>query len=276
MSSTSSSYADFISEANRARLHVPTPPRNPDPQSPAGGVTSSAKDLAQWLRLKLGQGKYGNKQLINATDLLTTHQPIINRGSNVITSASGFYGLGWNIDYDPRDGRVYLSHAGAFSNGARSFVQIVAEEGLGVVALSNCFPTGVPEGIAYTFFDWVHFDNSSTDWVTEWDDIYNQLQASFTTVPPEFAQPPKTPTPAKADAAYAGRYHNDYVGLAEVMTGRVGLVLLLGPELNASFLLKHWNGNNFTFFPFSEDPTLPSGVRFQVGETGNVTGVTYD
>jgi CubicO group peptidase (beta-lactamase class C family) len=57
MSSTSSRYQDFLSRSNRASLHAmidgkwqAAVKRDPDPQSPAGGVSSSARDLAQWLR----------------------------------------------------------------------------------------------------------------------------------------------------------------------------------------------------------------------------------
>jgi CubicO group peptidase (beta-lactamase class C family) len=45
--------------------------RDPDAQSPAGGVSSTVRDLAQWLRLQLGNGK----QVIDAEALAETHRP---------------------------------------------------------------------------------------------------------------------------------------------------------------------------------------------------------
>jgi CubicO group peptidase (beta-lactamase class C family) len=58
MNSTSSRYRDFMNQANRAALHVRVDGewasftrRNADAQAPAGGASSTARDMAQWLRL---------------------------------------------------------------------------------------------------------------------------------------------------------------------------------------------------------------------------------
>jgi CubicO group peptidase (beta-lactamase class C family) len=153
MTQTSSRYLDFTKRPERARLHilkdgvwVPGPVRNADAQSPAGGVSSSVQDLAQWLRLQLGEGTLGGQQIVSEAALAETHQPEIVRGPNPITGALAFYGLGWNVDYD-NEGYTYISHAGAFSMGARTLVKMLPAEDLGIIVLSNAFPTGVPEGL---------------------------------------------------------------------------------------------------------------------------------
>ena len=38
--------------------------RQPDAQSPAGGVSSSVNDMAKWIRLKIANGKFGGEQII--------------------------------------------------------------------------------------------------------------------------------------------------------------------------------------------------------------------
>src|SRR5437667_6805336 len=65
MTSTSSRYADFIARRNKALGHVLVDgkwvqkfKRDPDAQSPTGGVSSSVNDLAKWLRLQLVNGKF--------------------------------------------------------------------------------------------------------------------------------------------------------------------------------------------------------------------------
>jgi CubicO group peptidase (beta-lactamase class C family) len=62
MTSTSSRHADFVAAENRAHGHVRVDgewvakyDRHPDVESPAGGVSSSARDMAQWLRLQFGK-----------------------------------------------------------------------------------------------------------------------------------------------------------------------------------------------------------------------------
>jgi CubicO group peptidase (beta-lactamase class C family) len=38
--------------------------RNADAQAPAGGASSTARDIAQWLRLLLANGQYEGRELI--------------------------------------------------------------------------------------------------------------------------------------------------------------------------------------------------------------------
>src|SRR5262245_59911001 len=71
MTSTSSRHDDFLSRPNRSSLHVRVggawtalATRNPDGQSPAGGVSSTARDLARWVRLELANGMFAGDRLI--------------------------------------------------------------------------------------------------------------------------------------------------------------------------------------------------------------------
>jgi CubicO group peptidase (beta-lactamase class C family) len=280
MTQTSSRYLDFTKRPERARLHilkdgvwVPGPVRNAVAQSPAGGVSSSARDLAQWLRLQLGGGTVDGQQLISEAALEETHQPEIVRGPNPITGTPAFYGLGWNVDYDASG--AYLSHAGAFSMGARTLVKMLPEEDLGIIVLSNAFPTGVPEGIADTFFDYVHSGEATQDWVSTWNALYDQLAAGFTAAAEPYTQPPAAPSSALEDSAYVGRYHNDYVGDAVVTSEGDELRLHLGPE-ERSFALEHWNRDMFLYYPVAEAPDLPISVTFTGGTDGTATSIMID
>ena len=222
MSSTSSTYADFLTRSNRASLHVPSngtangtwilgPKRNADAQAPAAGVSSSANDLAQWLRMELANGTYNSKPVVQAEALLEARTPQVVRGTNPATGYPGFYGLGWNWDIDSA-GYIVLSHAGAFSQGARTYVHMLPEENIGMIVLSNAFPTGLPEGIAYTFFDYLHYNRSTEDWLQIWDNAYNALTAGYTQAEAPYVQAPSMPAPALNLSAYEGTYNNDYVG----------------------------------------------------------------
>src|SRR5262249_13978894 len=122
MKSTSSRFQDYAASKNRAHLHVSVAgtwvakfTRNADAQSPAGGVSPTAADLANWLRLQLGNGKFQGKQLVCAKALAETHRPqIVSRApQDPATDRAGFYGLGWNVNYDDA-GQVRLSHSGGF------------------------------------------------------------------------------------------------------------------------------------------------------------------
>lgn len=281
MSMTSYRHSDFISRLDRADLHVLTngtftvaPPRNPDAQGPAAGVSLNVEDLSKWLRMHLASGKFEGEQIINTAPLNATRLPHNQRGADIITGLPSAYGYGWNVGQDGN--LVYASHAGAFSQGTRSFAYISVEEGLGIGVLSNCFPTGVPEGITYTLLDYIRYGHSTRDWITIWDGLYDELAASVDGSSSGFSQVQVSPTPPLENNAYAGVYSNDYAGEVEVITSEVGLEIKIGPKENATFLpLKHWNRDVFVLIPFT-DPNEITGVTFLVGPGGNSTGVIID
>lgn len=282
MSSTSSRYADFLTRTNRATLHTQLDgkwqalaKRDPDPQSPAGGVSSNARDLTQWMRLQLGNGKYNGKQLIKEEAIGPTHVPLMPLGKNPVTGTPVFYGLGWNVDYG-HYGEVW-GHAGAFSVGARTVVSLLPSEGLGIVVLSNAFPTGVPDGLANAFFDLVMTGKADHDWVADWDQIYAGLfgpvvEAAVT----RYGTPPASPLPALPLSAYAGTYANPYIGRAVVAEKDGALEIRLGPEGKAVFQLSHFDRDLFTYRPYAEMPTMPFVMSFAIGPDEKATQVTID
>jgi CubicO group peptidase (beta-lactamase class C family) len=282
MTSTSSLYADFLARPDRASQHVRVggawkalTTRDPDAQAPAGGVSSSARDLAQWVRLELGDGEIGGRRLIAAQAIEATHAPLMWRGPNPVTGAASFYGLGWNVEY----GRHGLSwgHAGAFSTGARTLVTIYPEAQLGVVVLTNAFPTGVPEGLVDRFADQAFDGRSDVDWVKRWNTLYGQIFGpDDVAARARFAHPPAQARAAAPLAAYVGRYASDYLGEARVEAGDGGLVLRMGPDGAARFPLTHFDGDVFLCHPSPETPDVPSAVRFTLGADGKAEGVTVD
>jgi CubicO group peptidase (beta-lactamase class C family) len=115
MTDSTSVYSIYQSRTNRAALHIPTGdqnltnettptswqvnvPRDPTAEAPAGGATSSARDLAKWLQFQLALGMYDGKQLIDPAVLNNTRVEHAITGVNAATNLPAFYGLGWNVD----------------------------------------------------------------------------------------------------------------------------------------------------------------------------------
>src|SRR5213595_2908555 len=139
MNSTSSHYTDFMARKNKALGHVLVDgkwvqkfKRDPDPQSPTGGVSSSVNDFKKWMRLQLANGKFEGKQVVDEKALEETHHPHMLTGFNPFTLLPTFYGLGWNVSYD-QQGRLRLNHSGAFGLGAATYVNLVPGDQLGIV-----------------------------------------------------------------------------------------------------------------------------------------------
>lgn len=245
MTRTSPRAADFYADPNRASIHfidggaaIPRFERQPDAQSPAGGVSSTVRDMANWLILQLNEGRFEGTQIVDAAALAETHRPQIVRGSDRQGRAV-FYGLGWNVDYTA-DGETRLSHAGAFFVGARTEVTLLPDHKLGIVVLTNAFPTGVPEAVTNAFLDVLLRGEPAQDYLP----AYEQVFASMIFVPTYDV--PASVSPALPGSAYAGRYLNDYYGDAEVVADGAGLSLLLGPGARA-FSLSHFDRDTFLF-----------------------------
>ena len=148
MTETSSRYEDYLAAPNRAVGHVKDGDtwvakyrRDPSTESPAGGASSSVRDLAQFMRLQLDDGTVDGHLIIDKTALAETHIPemVSNRPAPPATDRAGFYGLGWNVGYDSA-GRARWSHSGAFGLGAATNVNLLPAEQLGVVVLTQRLP----------------------------------------------------------------------------------------------------------------------------------------
>ncbi len=247
MTRSSPRHADFRAAENRALIHAiedgvarPRFERHPDAQSPAGGVSSTARDMANWMILQLNGGMFEGRQVVDAAALAETHLPHVVRGLSRDGSRAQFYGLGWNVDYGD-DGAIRLSHAGAFLLGARTEVTLLPADRFGIVVLTNAFPTGAPEVITNAFIDTLQLGEPRMDYLP-------LLEEAFAAMIPRHAYTaPAEPSPAMPAAAYAGLYASDYYGDAEVMLdGSGGLVLHLGPG-RRPFALRHFDRDAFLF-----------------------------
>jgi CubicO group peptidase (beta-lactamase class C family) len=288
MASTSSRHADYVARANRAELHVKTGAdwaatvkRDLDMQAPAGGVSSNARDLAQWMRLELGWGVFDGKRMIDVFAIGESHVALMRRYS--LSGAALFYGQGWGAEFGRR-GRNWVHYSDFFSASApRTFVSLYPdvshypEAGLGIVVLSNAFPSGVPEGLAYSFADLVFDGKVEEDWVKRWDDLYELVYAKrVAAAKAPYASPPTTRSAALPLDAYAGRYANDYVGDAVVSLRDGALTLVVGPGGARSYALHHFDRDLFLYYPDSEAPDKPSAARFAIGPDGRAAAVQIE
>lgn len=263
MAATSSRFTDFQSRADRAVGHVrmdgtyqPLYTRDPDPQSPAGGVSASVNDVTRWLAMMLADGTSNGAQIIDPAALLPALTPqMVSSPPAQPAMRSGFYGYGFNIGTSPA-GRVHFSHSGAFALGAgTNFVMIPAAD-VAIVALSNATPSGVPETLTAEFADLVEFGRVREDWRTLYADAFAGMNKPVGELVGR--QPPVDPAPAAASASYVGRYLSDYWGPATVTDNDGTLTLAVGPRPDV-YQLEHWDGDVFTF-PITSENAPPGSV----------------
>jgi CubicO group peptidase (beta-lactamase class C family) len=100
----------------------------------AGGISSSAEDLAKWLVMNMNGGRYGGRQIIPASSLEEVLAPQINQKRDFYRFKRYGYSLGWNIG--TYNGDKFIHSFGEF-HGFRPHVSFMPERKLGVVVLVN-------------------------------------------------------------------------------------------------------------------------------------------
>jgi len=273
MTDSTADYDDFVAKADRASLHIKVddkwvlgPKRQPNAQTPAGGVSSSVNDLATWVRLQLGAGQLDGKAIIDEKALDETHVPHIVRPSQkTYDGQTDTYGLGWGVMNDHL-GFLRWAHSGAFSAGAATTAHLLPTEQLGVVVLTNGGPMGIAETITDQIIDQIALGRQSADWAAIWHDRF-----SVYSVPPG-PEPPANPAPAQPNEAYVGTYRNDTYGDVEVIAQGDGLALQFGPTRN-TYPLTHFDGDTFSFVLLAEEPRTPAPVVFTMGSDGKATSM---
>lgn len=281
MTSTSSRYADFVARPNKALGHVLVDgkwvqkfKRDPDAQSPTGGVSSSVNDVAKWIRLQLTNGKFDGKQVVSEKPLAETHHPHMLTGFNPFTGMPTFYGLGWNVGYD-QQGRLRLNHSGAFDLGAATYVNLVPSEQLGIVVLTNGYPIGLAEGLGTIFMDLALYGRSTQDWFTLFKQVYSNPAATGTVLGFDYSKPLATPGPALKNSTYIGKYANDFFGEISIIEKDSRLAIVEGPK-SKTFSMKHYQRDTFTYETAGENAVGVSGITFTIGPDGTATQVVVE
>lgn len=158
MRRTSTSVAALKGLANVATPHalldgkvIPIEYRMIDNVGGAGVINSSARDMAQWVRLQLGGRTFGGKQLIAPATLAETHSgQIVPRGGADANFKFNEYGLGWGVQ--EYRGQKIVRHSGAI-DGMQSMVAMIPERELGVVVLTNGLRTKLATAVEMRVLD---------------------------------------------------------------------------------------------------------------------------
>lgn len=268
MTSTSSRFADFEARADKALGHIriddryePRYKRDPDPESPAGGVSSSVNDMTHWLAMVLANGSYNGKQIVESEALLPALTPqIVSSPPSEPAMRSGFYGYGFNVGTTSA-ARTQISHSGAFELGTGTNFLIIPSADVAIVALTNATPRGVPETLTAEFADLVQFGEVREDWRKLYGDAFAQMDQPVGSLSGK--QPPANPAPAKPLASYVGTYANGFWGPTTVAEKDGKLTVALGPKGQA-FELTHWDGDVFalSFVDENSPPGSVSAARF--------------
>jgi CubicO group peptidase (beta-lactamase class C family) len=244
-----------------------------DNLAPAGAIKSSARDMAQWVRLQLGDGTFDGKRLVSASALNETHMPqtVIRleestRESNPETLVEA-YGLGWVIqDYR---GELLVSHGGAL-NGFRAHVDLLPKQKTGFVVLINVGRSSATAAMRNSLLDLLLGKPNARDW--------NAYYLALERKSDEKEEAKKRGRDAKRRAdtkpsrelsAYAGTYTNPAYGTATITADNGGLVL---HWMRLALPLVHYQYD--TFDVRSDVDDVDEQLLFRLGTDGEVNTLT--
>lgn len=267
MRSTSSRYSDYLARPNRAWGHVNVDgvfrsrfERNPDAQSPAGGVSASVRDLTAWVRMLLAQGRFEGRRLIDEDVLTASWEPVIEAGPGSPGGGIAQYALGWNISSDAAGHRL-VSHYGAFTTGASTAVVLAPEQQLAIVVLTNAEPVGLAEGLSSAFMELALSGAITRDWLAYPREVFAEYIAQQAGPVMDYSVRPEPNTTMRSLAAYLGEYENPFYGRISAIEQHGELRLLVGPR-RVMMDLEHWDGDIFLGTTADADVNDAGGVKF--------------
>ncbi len=226
--------------------------------APAGAINSNVIDMAQWIRLQLNKGKYGDIRIFS------------ERQSNEMWSNNMFlgnsnYGLGWFIAYN--NGKRVLNHGGGMP-GMISDVTIIPEEKFGMVILSN-YETGMVNAIRNYIMD-IMLNVEPKDYnKTSLESFKRRLENFEKENKRREEVRVKNTRPSLPLEKYCGIYEDKMYGKAEVSLkdGKLFLQFIPSPTFRGE--LKHYHFDQF--YVDWEDEFLTRGwIKFDMNFNGEI------
>ena len=277
MGTTSTTIRSFKPESNVSAPHAevdskvqPIAWRQIDNIAPAGSINSNVVEMAQWVRLQLGNGTLDGKKVFSAATTKEMHTPqtIIRLDGQypmMYPEAHFFsYGLGWFLsDFK---GRKLVEHGGAI-DGMRAEVALIPEEKLGVVVLTNLNGALISNPLVYRIID-AYIGSPQKDYSGDLLKSYKPLlDAAATAQKKAEADRVQGTKPSLDLAKYAGTYENELYGKIKIAFEGEQLKFQFGPAFSAP--LEHWNYDTFqaTFFTAG---TSRTPVSFSINPQGKV------
>jgi CubicO group peptidase (beta-lactamase class C family) len=224
----------------------------PEP-NPAGSIHTTARGLAGWLRLQLGDGVIDGKRVVSAANLRETRKPHTEMsladptiGPVYPESKRVGYALGW-VAYDYRGVNV-VAHGGMI-DGFRALMVLLPDHDLGFAILCNLDRTKMPIAVANTLID-----RSLGLPAKDWNAYFRNLEAKeaadrVARLAARDAARSGDPKPTLPLADYAGEYADPGYGASKV-------------TVEGGRLVWAWSSFNCTLEPYDRDTFRITDGRF--------------
>jgi len=254
---------------------------NWDNMMAAGGLISSAHDMAKWLRLNINKGTMESVTLFSESsfDNMTT--------AHIFKETSAFnrkyqpnmhfkaYGLGWSMR--DQHGVKLIYHSGGY-DGMISRIWFAPEKGIGMVILTNSI-NHLPFILMEKSVDVLLADLlDGTDYAAMFSEMDRQSEMELAQKWREIEVNRKKILNAHLPLAdYEGIYHDKIYGDVKVWQEEGQLYFSMMHTEIFHAMLNHWNGHIFTFsFPRNKSSLPPGKLWFLLSKDGRPEKLNID
>jgi CubicO group peptidase (beta-lactamase class C family) len=249
---------------------------NWDNMGAAGGIISSADDMAKWLMMQLDGGIWRGDTLLDPAvqNILWTPHNNYTIGVEARNSGTNFagYGLGWGVrDYF---GYRLITHGGGY-DGMYSQVAMLPELDLGIVILTNTM-----KGIATPLRLYIINQFIKKD-MKDWSKVVLDKQPASSSMERQIeaqkAARIANTKPSFELNQYAGTYLTDMHGPIHIVFDgrRLNLNFEKAPDLTAS--LEHWHYNTWKINWDKVHAWFDFGtIQFHHDNTMKIVGFEFD
>ncbi len=243
--------------------------------NPAGGIVSTAEDMANYVKFQLGDGTWNGERLISKKllDEMHTEQmigsPYFWKFDEVQTAN---YGLAWFTD--TYRGRKMVSHGGN-TNGFSAQVVLLPESGFAIAALSNGTSTFSVNAVANILADTVLGvpENEIPDWTERYQNVYNGMVGDMMKKMQDRAEAKIPDTvPSHPAEEYTGTFVHPGFGTIELSSGEENS--LSGKWNSSAVMLNHYHYDSYDMLIPLMGAQLPG--YFETGADGHISALLVE
>jgi len=237
----------------------------------AGGLISTARDMALWLEAQINDGRVDGRQVFPAGLIASTHASRVAQDATFGPYVRNGYGLGWQVGRYGDD--VLIHHFGNFS-GSRAHVSFMPERRLGVAVMVNedAFAGDLADVVANYAYDWfAGLPDIEAVYGARLDALIverDRRRAGIVAAMEARAKRPRTLS--LPDAAYVGDYVNPAYGTLTIREAGERLSVAIGVQQALADYLTEPEGLRVELTPFRGE-----SVMFKLDAEGRPSALVH-
>jgi len=232
---------------------------------PAGGLNSSALDMAKWVTAQKNGGVVGKTRIFSQESADYMHMP---KTPVKVGEFHGSYAQGWMKTHLKKTTMIW--HNGGTS-GICSIVAFSPDLDLGLIVLTNLGHHKLADALGLQFFEMMS-GNEDADWNEQFMDDEKKAEEEQSKAEKAKQTPELPGLPLEA---YAGKYQSPIYGDLTVYAEKKSLMIRLGSTQQINIKVTHRTMNTFAGDWLAMDPNDPEyHFDFTVNGEGDATAVT--